>query len=180
MFTLSEVDLNTPQTLGQRIRMLRGSTSQAEFSIPLGISQNTLSRYEKDLRTPDAVFIDKLCKLHKISADWLMTGQEPMQTNAGSQPEPHASFPSAESPCERCLKLEKRLEILEDERRELSAENRQLLKEISEFKLSALKLAHQLDTARRMCSEYEAAIKAAGVTSPIFGEKAISQFNDCK
>lgn len=180
MFILSEVDLNTPQTLGQRIRMLRGAASQAEFSIPLGISQNTLSRYEKDLRTPDATFIDKLCKLHGISADWLMTGQEPVQTSVASQLETHVPFPSAEIPCERCLKLEKRLEVLEDERRELSAENRQLLKEISELKLNALKLAHQLDTARKMCCEYDAAIKAAGLQNPVFSENPISESNDYK
>ena len=40
------------KTIGERLRSLRGSRSQEEVAIALGISQSALSAYENDQRTP--------------------------------------------------------------------------------------------------------------------------------
>ncbi len=66
-------------TLAKRILHLRGGKSQTEFSSLLGVAQNTLGRYERGERVPDAEFLLTLvCKLD-VSAEWLLTGEGPMK-----------------------------------------------------------------------------------------------------
>ena len=69
-------------TLGERIRILRGSISQSLFSQKFGITQNTLSRYERDQRTPDAQFLADICTKMDVSADWLLTGRGEAHTSS--------------------------------------------------------------------------------------------------
>lgn len=37
-----------------------------------GITEVSLSRYENNKRIPDAVILEKLCRVYDISADWLL------------------------------------------------------------------------------------------------------------
>lgn len=37
-----------------------------------GITEVSLSRYENNKRNPDAVILEKLCRVYDISADWLL------------------------------------------------------------------------------------------------------------
>ncbi len=67
-------------TLGERIRSLRGDTSQAVFAASLGIPQMTLSNYETGKSEPKFSLIDTICTNFKVNADWLLFGRGPMRT----------------------------------------------------------------------------------------------------
>lgn len=51
--------------------------SQTEFASMVGVSQKTISNYEKDERSPDIPFILRVGTLFKISTAWLLTGEGP-------------------------------------------------------------------------------------------------------
>ena len=61
--------------IGRRISQIRGDTPQSGFAKSLGIHKNTLIRYEKGERLPDAEFVLKMHLVYKISPLWLLTGQ---------------------------------------------------------------------------------------------------------
>ena len=174
-------------TLGERLKKLREGQTQAWLAKQLGIPATTLSNYENGKSELNFAIIDAITTIFKVNADWLLFGRGPMTAEDASDSE-QAEIPIQDAiACSRCLRLERRLEMVEEERRGASEKlvealqaNLALLTELGEQRVANLKLAQQLDTARRMCSDYEAAIKAAGVTSPIFGEKPITQLNDCK
>lgn len=64
------------ESIGERLRMIRGGLSKDEFSKLLGVHKQTILRYENNERTPDASF---LLAIHKImrNADigWIVTGE---------------------------------------------------------------------------------------------------------
>jgi phage repressor protein C with HTH and peptisase S24 domain len=64
-------------TLAKRILALRGSKPQSEFSALLGVAQNSLGRYERGERTPDADFLSTLVERLGVSSDWLLRGVGP-------------------------------------------------------------------------------------------------------
>lgn len=74
------------QTVGSRIRSVRGDERQPDFATRLGVDKNTIGRYERDERQPDAEFLSKLCALG-YSGHWLITGEGP-QMAAASTPAP--------------------------------------------------------------------------------------------
>lgn len=121
------------EALGDRIRAIRGNISQTVFSEKLGITQNTLSRYERNQRLPDAQLIAALCNSFNISADWILTGRGAMHTGESTSGSEKSTTPAPQTACPRCAKLEAKLEQVEEERRELAAENRTLYKEKEEL-----------------------------------------------
>lgn len=64
------------ETIGARIRSVRGAEKQPDFAARLGVDKNTVGRYERDERQPDAEFLAKLCGLG-YSGHWLLTGSGP-------------------------------------------------------------------------------------------------------
>lgn len=61
--------------IGGRIKAVRGSISQDEFSKDLAIHKNTLGKYERGERIPDAEFLNKLLACFpEIDPAWLLTG----------------------------------------------------------------------------------------------------------
>lgn len=66
-------DAGHPQTLGGRIRQMRGDTSQVEFAKQLGIGRTTLIRYESGERVPDAEVLTFWAE-RGIDIDYLLTG----------------------------------------------------------------------------------------------------------
>lgn len=62
--------------IGERLKLLRGETSQYEFAKMIGIHRNTLVRYETGAGPPDADFISMICQRFKVSADWLIFGAD--------------------------------------------------------------------------------------------------------
>ena len=68
-------------TLGKRIKEARGKITQQSLSSQIVIAQNSLSRYERDEKTPDANFLALFCKKLNISPYWLLFGHGPMCGN---------------------------------------------------------------------------------------------------
>lgn len=58
--------------IGDRMRELRGSSSQREMADAIGIKWNAWARYEAGGTQPGAEIITKICRVHACSADWLL------------------------------------------------------------------------------------------------------------
>ncbi len=68
----SDVDL---QSIGQRIRQLRGAATQQEFARALNISQAQLSKYELGQSALSLGLLAKLAERCGCSIDWILTGK---------------------------------------------------------------------------------------------------------
>lgn len=66
-------------TIGQRIRLIRGKTTQSVFAEQFAVHKNTLLRWEKGEILPDITFIIKLTTEYAISLEWLLLGEGPQQ-----------------------------------------------------------------------------------------------------
>ncbi|WP_165066255.1 helix-turn-helix transcriptional regulator [Desulfovibrio sp. ZJ200] len=130
-------------TLGSRIKMARGKESQEKFAARLKISKGALGFYERGENLPKSDVILKICALTGASPDWLLTGAESASREAehklaprlppANQAEQTAAAAPQESRdcfCPQCADLKKRLTALEEERRDLYAENRGLWKKV--------------------------------------------------
>ncbi|WP_206215317.1 helix-turn-helix transcriptional regulator [Desulfovibrio sp. ZJ200] len=164
-------------TLGARIRLARGKTSQGVFAALIGVSKGSLGGYERDENLPNTDVALKICQKTGFSVEWLLSGRGPLRAPAApaapqkQEAEPPAAAPAAppaEPPetqksapyCARCLKLEEKLEKLEEERRELNAENRRLWKENSALNARVARLEEQQkkgEPARIAAQNYSAA-----------------------
>lgn len=56
----------------ERLKQLRGNLTQTEAAEKIGITAQTLGRYENDQRKPDSEVIVMLCKHYGVSADYLL------------------------------------------------------------------------------------------------------------
>lgn len=111
------------ERLGERISSVRGNISQAEFAKTLGVSRNTLIRYEKNETEPTAGFLVGLSVNYGTDVNWLLFGEgAPDLVNSES----------SLSNCAHYDDLEKELSDKKSEIRELTEENRQLVKEFRE------------------------------------------------
>ena len=63
------------ETIGDRIRRIRGDLSQVEFAARLRVDKNTVGRYERGERTPDGDFLVGVQLVFGASIDWLLTGK---------------------------------------------------------------------------------------------------------
>lgn len=144
--------MNTPQTLGERLTLLRGVITQSEFSKAIGISQNSLCRYERNQRMPKASIINQVCKVTGASYEWLISGRGEMYA-----PETPAQLPlqqtalptSVVNECPRCTELEHELKQEREERREFAAETRRLYREKEELHREKEQLLREKDELLR-------------------------------
>ena len=74
-------------TLGERIRLARGGSSQEAFSRALNISKGSLGFYERNENLPNADVILKICSKAGIGLEWLLTGKGKMYKTEDPQPE---------------------------------------------------------------------------------------------
>jgi len=66
--------------LGERLKLVRGTTSQKDFAAELGVHENTVANAERrDSATQD--FLLRLARTRNINLHWLLTGQGPMRTD---------------------------------------------------------------------------------------------------
>src|SRR5579885_338975 len=77
-----------PLQVGQRIGELRGRESQGAFADAIGVHVNTLGRYERGERLPDAEFLSALAARRDISTHWLLYGIPPRNLSDAR----HAAF----------------------------------------------------------------------------------------
>ena len=59
-------------TIGDRLRELRGKSSQREMAEAIGIKWNAWARYEAGGSLPGADILARICRVHACSADWLL------------------------------------------------------------------------------------------------------------
>ena len=58
--------------IGDRMRELRGASSLREMAEAIGIKYSAWARYESGDVLPGAEIIEKICRVHACSADWLL------------------------------------------------------------------------------------------------------------
>jgi transcriptional regulator with XRE-family HTH domain len=63
------------ETLGDRIKQVRGKLGQKEFADLLGIGRSTLIRYENNERMPDADFFIRMHTILHVESSWLLIGE---------------------------------------------------------------------------------------------------------
>lgn len=120
------------KTLGDRIRFIRGLTSQMQFAASLEIAQTKLSRYERNTTVPDLDFLVRLSQKYSVSLEWLITGnasRESSQTSGGTPESLNTDGHADESSMLSVPGLQQELAMERMERRELTAENRKLHQE---------------------------------------------------
>ena len=103
------------ETLGNRIKIIRGETSQTQFSSSLGITQTKLSRYERNATPPEIDFLVRLSRQYAVSLDWLLLGNGCAESSRPSDGDD--------------VDMQSELAAERAERRELTAENRKLYRE---------------------------------------------------
>lgn len=65
------------QSIGERIKLVRGSSSLADFAAKIGVHKSTLIRYEKGESLPDSGVLNRICDEFNINPTWLLTGNGP-------------------------------------------------------------------------------------------------------
>lgn len=58
--------------LSERLRKLRGTSSQSEMASAANMKYQQWARYEKGEVVPGADVLANICKVHAVSADWLL------------------------------------------------------------------------------------------------------------
>ena len=58
--------------LSDKLRQLRGDSSQAEMARQLGMQQPQWARYESGASSPSVEVLTNICRVHCVSADWLL------------------------------------------------------------------------------------------------------------
>ena len=58
--------------LSERLKELRGLTSQSEMARQLGMPRPQWIRYETGKNVPGSDILEKICRYHACSADWLL------------------------------------------------------------------------------------------------------------
>lgn len=72
--------------LGKRLKEMREKKrlSQQDAAKLLGISNGTLSGYERNYRKPDTDILEKIADLYEVSVDYLMGRTNDLQTRANN------------------------------------------------------------------------------------------------
>ena len=68
--------MRTKDSVGERIRKLRGMNTQTEFANLLGITQRAVVNYETQGRIPRGSILKKICSCFGVSEKWLLTGSD--------------------------------------------------------------------------------------------------------
>ena len=76
--------------IGERMRELRGPSSLREMAEAIGIKYNAWARYEAGGALPGAEIIEKICRVHSCSADWLL-GLKDRNNTSSAKPPPSAT-----------------------------------------------------------------------------------------
>lgn len=62
------------QSIGERIKLIRGSLGVGEFAEILGINRKTVTRWEADESLPDGISLLALMKHFQADPAWVLTG----------------------------------------------------------------------------------------------------------
>ncbi len=120
--------------IGNRLAEVRGNQSREAFAKKLAVHAQTLGRYEKGERVPDADFLARFCKRLKINANWLLLEIGPMELSERQEKECRMFPPFIESLIDDLSKERETNRKLAQENRELMKENRDIYVELAETK----------------------------------------------
>lgn len=67
------------ESLGARIKKIRGHLSREAFAKKYGMHRNTIERYEKGTRTVPESFLFQLAECEGVYLNWVQTGEGPMR-----------------------------------------------------------------------------------------------------
>lgn len=112
------------QAILARLTEAAGVASSGALSGILGVSSQAVYDAKKKEKIPDS-WIRIVAEQTGVSADWLFFGRGPMRPGEASPIEQDAAPASGAALCGRCVKLEEKLEKMEQQRDELALENRQ-------------------------------------------------------
>lgn len=63
------------ESVGARMRRLRGDLSQDEFASRLGVHKETVGKYERDKMLPGSDVLTRLRQDWRVDINWLLTGE---------------------------------------------------------------------------------------------------------
>ncbi len=87
------------KAIGRRIRKVRGATTQKTFAAILGISVNTLGRYERGETEQSAAVLARLVERCGVDGTWLLLGDgETEEPDAPGTPPPRSAAPPRDAP----------------------------------------------------------------------------------
>ena len=72
--------------LSERLKELRGTTSQTEMAAALNMKYQQWARYEKGVVAPGADILANICRTHAVSADWLLGLSDERGVSAAKPP----------------------------------------------------------------------------------------------
>jgi transcriptional regulator with XRE-family HTH domain len=90
------------ETLGDRLKIVRGAMPQAEFAHRLGADKNTVGRYERGERHPDSEYLAAVRTEFSINLDWLISGEGEMRPGGAEAPRPAIEGAPAEIDTDLC------------------------------------------------------------------------------
>lgn len=59
-------------TFSERLKILRGAESQASFATAIDVNRVQYAKYEKGTNSPSVDILERICRIHAVSADWLL------------------------------------------------------------------------------------------------------------
>ena len=142
---------------GNRIKKFRKKVrlSQQQIANQLNYTQPTISRYEKNLRMPDADFLEKMSTVYQLNINWVLTGKGKMfnyqYTEISTQPKLEDEVNSIKNQLDtKIIDLKKAQDknnellheniLLQNENQILKNQVIQLMKEIVDCKNEIIKL----------------------------------------
>jgi transcriptional regulator with XRE-family HTH domain len=83
------LNASVPGTVGERIKQARKGVklTQAQLASELGIEHMTVSRWERGLHDPAANMVPALAKVLRCDANWLLTGEDPVDAAVPPRPD---------------------------------------------------------------------------------------------
>lgn len=72
--------------LSERLRELRGRSSQSEMALAANMKYQQWARYEKGDVVPGADVLANICRVHACSADWLLGLSDNINVTTAKQP----------------------------------------------------------------------------------------------
>jgi transcriptional regulator with XRE-family HTH domain len=85
--------MDTSQSIGQRIKLVRGELSQKAFGDRIGISQTTVTALENDQSKPRLNTLSKIAEGFHVNFEWLRTGSGSMRGSVTKPAEPDTAIP---------------------------------------------------------------------------------------
>lgn len=137
-----------------RLMLAAGVKNDSELARALGITPQSIGPARKKFQVPSS-WVERIAESTGYSSDWIYFGRGNMKPQDTSLAGSLSGGASGTSQCERCAKLEAKLERLDEERRDLAVENRKLWKENSECRE---KLA-RLEEAQKPLNHHNSAVK---------------------